>query len=117
MASADAFPTSISSLYLPTALTSLSHTLASIHQATHSTLNRLASIKHDSIFVETIGSRLNLPLVANERCGSWYIPPARKASSAYFKSTDGHYGEWLFSKRRLNLQVLKVVGEHNGYEM
>jgi tRNA A64-2'-O-ribosylphosphate transferase len=55
-----------------------------------------------------------LPLVANERCGSWYIPPERKTASAYFKSTDGHTGQWSFSTRRLNLHLLDLVGRHDG---
>ena len=32
----------------------------------------------------------------------------------YFKSTDGHHGQWAFSLRRLNLQLLKVLGEYGG---
>ncbi|KAH7033164.1 initiator tRNA phosphoribosyl transferase-domain-containing protein [Microdochium trichocladiopsis] len=54
------------------------------------------------------------PLIANERCGSWYIPPSLKQGSAYFKSTDGHFGIWGFSTRRLNLQLLKLIGENDG---
>jgi tRNA A64-2'-O-ribosylphosphate transferase len=53
--------------------------------------------------------------VANERCGSWYIPPDTKSGSAYFKSTDGHTGQWDFSFRRLNLQILPLAREHGGY--
>lgn len=58
---------------------------------------------------------LGLPLVANERCGSWYIDPKRKAGSAYFKSTDGHTGQWKFSLRRLNLHLLELIGERGGW--
>lgn len=54
------------------------------------------------------------PLIANERCGSWYIPPHLKQGSAYFKSTDGHFGIWSFSTRRLNLQLLGPIGESDG---
>lgn len=53
------------------------------------------------------------PLIANERNGSWYIPRERKRGSAYFKSTDGHQGQWGFSLRRLNLGVLDLLGECN----
>ena len=35
--------------------------------------------------------------------------------SAYFKSTDGHTGEWSFSPRRLNLQLFEVIGAYGGY--
>jgi tRNA A64-2'-O-ribosylphosphate transferase len=64
--------------------------------------------------VHEVAEHYDLPLVANERCGSWYIPPASKVGSAYFKSTDGHTGQWDFSFRRLNLQLLPLVSEHRG---
>lgn len=93
---------------LKTALTELKRSNLSI-------TNRLHSIARDATFTASIASAFKLPLLANERCGSWYILPASKAGSAYFKSTDGHHGEWSFSLRRLNLQVLDVVGENGGY--
>ncbi|TKA22645.1 hypothetical protein B0A50_07654 [Salinomyces thailandicus] len=92
---------------LKTALTELKRSNLSI-------TNRLHSIARDATFTASIASAFKLPLLANERCGSWYILPASKAGSAYFKSTDGHHGEWSFSLRRLNLQVLDVVGENGG---
>ncbi|GAB1742745.1 hypothetical protein NU219Hw_g8457t1 [Hortaea werneckii] len=103
--------------------------------------NRLHSIHADATFVSSVAKAFHpLPLIANERCGSWYIPSSsgsataseaqghtssatttthpsdhcRKAGSAYFKSTDGHHGEWSFSLRRLNLQILDLVGEGGG---
>lgn len=99
--------------------------------------NRLHSIHADATFVASVAKAFHpLPLIANERCGSWYIPSSpgsanqgsasstastptpsdscRKAGSAYFKSTDGHHGEWSFSLRRLNLQILDLVGEGGG---
>ncbi|KAG9388099.1 Rit1 C multi-domain protein [Pyrenophora tritici-repentis] len=92
----------------------LSSTLSSLRRSTLSTHNRLTSIISDSNFVTTVASAYDLPLVANERCGSWYIPPSQKSGSVYFKSTDGHMGEWSFSLRRLNLQLLDVVGKWGG---
>ena len=92
----------------------LSNTLSSLRRSTLSTHNRLASIISDSAFVESVASAYELPLVANERCGSWYIPPSLKSGSVYFKSTDGHTGEWSFSLRRLNLQLLNVVEKWGG---
>ncbi|XP_014553746.1 hypothetical protein COCVIDRAFT_106824 [Bipolaris victoriae FI3] len=92
----------------------LSNTLSSLRRSTLSTHNRLASIISDSAFVESVASAYELPLVANERCGSWYIPPSLKSGSVYFKSTDGHMGEWSFSLRRLNLQLLDVVEKWGG---
>ena len=114
MAVESPFPTSVSSLILPIASQSLSSTLSSLKRSALCTTNRLHSIYHDSLFVRNVASRYNLPLIANERCGSWYIPPTQKAGSAYFKSTDGHWGQWSFSTRRLNLQILDIIGKSGG---
>lgn len=92
----------------------LRNTLGELKKTNLSIKNRLRSIKHDSEFVCLVSDAYGLPLVANERCGSWYIPPLRKAGSAYFKSTDGHFGQWTFSLRRLNLQVLDCLEQHGG---
>jgi len=108
------FPTSTSSLVLPAASQNFSRILSSLKSSTLSITNRLRSIHQDSVFVHNVSSNCGLPLVANERCGSWYIPPERKAGSAYFKSTDGHWGQWSFSTRRLNLQILSMIGRSGG---
>jgi tRNA A64-2'-O-ribosylphosphate transferase len=92
----------------------ISNTLSSLRRSALSVHNRLTSIAADSAFALSVSRAYALPLVANERCGSWYIPPAVKHGSVYFKSTDGHAGEWAFSLRRLNLQVLDVVRERGG---
>ena len=52
---------------------------------------------------------LRWPVVANERCGNWYAYPYTTASSAHFKSTDGHTGIYNFSLKRLNLPFLRMV--------
>ncbi|KAH6622428.1 initiator tRNA phosphoribosyl transferase-domain-containing protein [Boeremia exigua] len=91
-----------------------SSTLSSLKRSALSITNRLNSITADSEFVTSVATSYGLPLVANERCGSWYIPLDLKAASVYFKSTDGHMGEWAFSLRRLNLQLLDVVSKHGG---
>ncbi|KAL8987418.1 MAG: hypothetical protein Q9177_003367 [Variospora cf. flavescens] len=114
VAAANTYLTSISSLLLPTASLNISSVVSSLNRNSLSISNRLSSIYHDSLFVRQIAERYQLPLVANERCGSWYIPPDIKAGSAYFKSTDGHQGQWAFSTRRLNLQVLDIVEKHGG---
>lgn len=64
---------------------------------------RLQSIIHDTQFVSLFK---DFPLVANERCGLWYIQPHQLAQSVYFKSTDGHTSQWNFSTRRLNFHLL-----------
>jgi tRNA A64-2'-O-ribosylphosphate transferase len=97
----------IQSLNLSTTLHSLKRSALSIH-------NRLTSITSDSHFVQSVADAYDLPLVANERCGSWYIPPEKKTESVYFKSTDGHMNEWSFNLRRLNYQLLDVVKNFGG---
>ena len=77
--------------------------------------NRLQSISHDSIFVREAAARFaHWPLVANLRCGAWYAPPSEYATSARFKSTDGHRGEWSLNVRRLNLHVVTLIAERGG---
>ena len=109
------FPTSTSSLILPLASQNPSRTLSLLKRSTLSTSNRLNSIVHDSGFIKEVASSHGLPLIPNERCGSWYISPEEKAGSAYFKSTDGHWGQWGFSTRRLNLHLLEIVGRCGGW--
>lgn len=103
-----------SDLIFPTQSVSFSSTLSSLKRSALSIHNRLSSISQDSKFVLSVTAAYRLPLVANERCGSWYIPPSHKTASAYFKSTDGHTNEWNFSLRRLNYQVLELVGREGG---
>ncbi|KAJ9196050.1 hypothetical protein DTO166G4_248 [Paecilomyces variotii] len=114
MGTSDPYPVSLSSLHFPSAEQSLSQTLASLRRSALSVSNRLRSIEADARFVHEVVDHYDLPLIANERCGSWYIPPDSKAGSAYFKSTDGHTGQWDFSFRRLNLQILPVARDHGG---
>jgi hypothetical protein len=112
MGSSDTFPT-LESLHFPEQL-SISQTLSSLRRSALSVANRLQSIETDATFAQEVADHYGLPLVANERCGSWYIPPTAKAGSAYFKSTDGHTGQWDFSFRRLNLQLLPLAKDHGG---
>ena len=85
---------------------------------------RLLSIERDFKFVENAvtlhankrkcGGSL-WPVLANQRCGSWYAHPLEQSSSScYFKSTDGHVGTWAFSLKRLNLPVLDVLSSCGG---
>ena len=93
----------------------LSRALHSQRSATLSILNRLSSIASDSQFILSVAEAYNSrPLITNERCGSWYVPPSKKEGSAYFKSTDGHTGEWAFSTRRLNTHIFSLVGTRDG---
>ena len=94
-----------------------SRILGDLKRANLSITNRLRSIRQDAQFVEQVAITCGLPLVANERCGSWYVDPELKAASAYFKSTDGHTGQWKFSTRRLNLHLLELIGRRHGLDI
>ena len=104
---------------------SISSLLTQLRRSTLTPGNRLKSIHADASFVAQVasafpsppkkGKRRNRPLVANERCGSWYIPPVKKDGSAYFKSTDGHERAWKFSTRRLNLHLIDMIEESDVY--
>ncbi|OAA72534.1 tRNA a64-2'-o-ribosylphosphate transferase [Cordyceps fumosorosea ARSEF 2679] len=111
---------------------SMSALMSGLKRTTLTVHNRLRSIQADAEFVaraasafggagrvegggsatETKGFRR--PLIANERCGSWYVPPETKGGSAYFKSTDGHERAWKFSTRRLNLHIVELAEKHDG---
>ena len=107
---------------------SISSLLNSLKRSTLSIHNRLRSIRADAEFVQLAANayrqpakadssktKVRRPLVANERCGSWYVPPSDKAASAYFKSTDGHERAWKFSTRRLNLHLVNLIEQNDGY--
>ncbi|TVY84622.1 Uncharacterized protein LSUE1_G001513 [Lachnellula suecica] len=91
-----------------------SKTLGELKRSTLSIHNRLRSIEEDAAFAKRVRAAYGRPLIANERCGSWYIDPEEKAGSAYFKSTDGHTGVWKFSSRRLNLNLVETIGKNDG---
>ncbi|KAK8855491.1 initiator tRNA phosphoribosyl transferase [Apiospora arundinis] len=101
-------------IFSPQANHNFSRILGDLKKSNLSITNRLRSIKEDAQFVSEAAEALGRPLIANERCGSWYISLDKKAGSAYFKSTDGHMGQWSFSTRRLNLHLLSVIGENDG---
>ncbi|KAM0848465.1 hypothetical protein ACQ4PT_054367 [Festuca glaucescens] len=73
--------------------------------------NALRSVADDAAFVAEIAALWPaLPLVANLRCGLWYTQPRTLAATCYFKSTDGHAGNWGFSTARLNLHLALLAG-------
>lgn len=79
----------------------------------NSLFNCLSSLHHDSSFVEEIALLYpTVPLLANLRCGLWYTP--NPAGTCYFKSTDGHNGNWSFSTMRLNWNVCEQAAAHGG---
>lgn len=107
-------PAAYEDIIFASATTNINAIVAQLKRHELSVKNRLQSIVQDAQFVEGCADELDLPLIANERCGSWYIRPERKAGSAYFKSTDGHFVQWSFSLRRLNLQLLDIIRQGNG---
>ncbi|KAK4452277.1 putative tRNA A64-2'-O-ribosylphosphate transferase [Podospora aff. communis PSN243] len=109
-----ATPTLADVIFSEQANHNFSKILGDLKRSNLSITNRLRSIQQDASFVQEVAETLQLPLVANERCGSWYIDPSLKTASAYFKSTDGHTSQWKFSTRRLNLHILDLIGKHDG---
>lgn len=97
-------------------------------KAQRSLRNRLRSIHHDTKYVGRIHGILSeemgehIPLIANERCGTWYVNPyaheeegegSHCTATTYFKSTDGHTNEWSFSFKRLNFHLLDILSNHH----
>ncbi|TVY39295.1 Uncharacterized protein LOCC1_G006269 [Lachnellula occidentalis] len=107
-------PTAADLIFSDQANHNFSKTLGELKRSTLSIHNRLRSIEEDAAFAKKIQAAYGRPLIANERCGSWYIDPETKGGSAYFKSTDGHTGVWKFSSRRLNLHLLEIIGKNDG---
>ena len=76
--------------------------------------DRIKSIRQDVDYVRQFSNACDLPVVANKRCGSWYVPPDVLSGFCYFKSTDGHTGQWAFNHRRLNLHLLPLIERRGG---
>ena len=84
-----------------------------LNREQHSLYNCLLSILDDTRFVNEIRALYpSLPVFVNLRCGLWYS--SGKHETCYFKSTDGHSGNWSFSCVRLNLQVAEACCRHGG---
>ena len=92
---------------------SMNQVLKHLKREENSLYNCLNSIIHDSVFVrQTAELYPSLPVFANLRCGLWYI--SQPQHTCYFKSTDGHYGNWSFSMVRLNWHVALSAAENGG---
>lgn len=90
--------------------------------------NYLRSIFLDSKFVDTFcREHSSLPVYANLRNGLWWVSVCLEfvltllerympkfSGTCYFKSTDGHCGQWSFSMTRLNLHVAEVAALAGG---
>uniref|UniRef100_A0A7S3ACF5 Rit1 N-terminal domain-containing protein n=1 Tax=Rhodosorus marinus TaxID=101924 RepID=A0A7S3ACF5_9RHOD len=83
--------------------------LSALHRWAVQPYHRLRSIELDVRSVIEIAEAVEAPVIANLRCGLWYVPPRYRAGVSHFKSGDGHYGQWNFSMRRLNLHLLQIL--------
>ena len=92
---------------------SITGVLRAVKREEHGIFNCITSIVHDSEFVQQVRAQFApFPLLTNLRCGSWYAPDPD--GTCYFKSTDGHIGQWSFSTVRLNLHVAELALRHGG---
>ncbi|ODV82575.1 hypothetical protein CANARDRAFT_204966 [[Candida] arabinofermentans NRRL YB-2248] len=94
----------------------INHITREIRKTHRSTRNRVLSIIKDSRFVTKVSQHISadIPIIPNERCGSWYIDPSKYETTTYFKSTDGHINNWDFSTRRLNFHILPLISKNGG---
>ena len=99
---------------LDDATLSISRVLRTLHKERRADrIAHLRSIDHDANFVAGAHATLGRPaLLANLRCGVWYVDQALSAGNCYFKSTDGHAGGWAFSLSRINMQVDRQLLAH-----
>ena len=92
---------------------SLTSVLREVKKLEHSSYNNILSIAKDAAFVTTVAQSLcAFQLFANIRCGRWYT--RNPSNECYFKSTDGHVGNWSFSTTRLNLHVAMAAALNQG---
>jgi tRNA A64-2'-O-ribosylphosphate transferase len=85
--------------------------------AQYDLFNRLHSISSDSAFVRATAEayKHRFEVIPNQRCGTWYCDPSSSSSVyAYFKSTDGHTGNWGFNMRRSNLPFAEMAEKKGG---
>ncbi|KAH9889398.1 initiator tRNA phosphoribosyl transferase [Cubamyces lactineus] len=90
--------------------------LAYVRKESLDIYNRLHSIHEDVQFVQQVRDAYpKLPILPNLRCGAWYVDPEIATNvPAYFKSTDGHFGNWSFNLRRPNLHLLPIIVANRG---
>lgn len=93
---------------------SITQVLRAVKRKEHGIFNCIASIIYDNKFIVQVSDNFaSFPLLANLRAGAWYAGP-RPSATCYFKSTDGHSGEWSFSTVRINLHVARLAARHGG---
>ena len=94
---------------------SITQVLRAVKRQEHGLFNCVASSVADAAWVREVADEFpGFPLVANLRCGGWYVPRPAAGETCYFKSTDGHSGEWSFSPVRLNLHIAAMAAREGG---
>ena len=97
----------------PQGLNNVNKVLRHLKRKEQGLFSCVCSILEDSVFVREISQLYPaLPVFANLRCGLWYTPSKDRA--CYFKSTDGHTGQWSFSLVRLNLHLGEEAARAGG---
>lgn len=97
----------------PRQANSVSRVLRQLKKEDSSLFNCACSVSNDARFVEEVSSLYpHLPVVPNLRCGLWYVRNGEP--TCYFKSTDGHNGNWSFSTVRLNLHIAELAAARRG---
>lgn len=100
-------------IYFPHLHSSIYKVTRELKREGHSLHNCIHSILQDAGFVSEIRALYpSLPLFSNLRCGLWYTPTPD--DTCYFKSTDGHCGNWSFSLNRLNWHVAETAAKQGG---
>ncbi|EFJ52832.1 hypothetical protein VOLCADRAFT_55451, partial [Volvox carteri f. nagariensis] len=99
--------------FLPPTQESIWKVTRQLKKEQSSLYNCVASILSDAAFVSEVRALYpSLPLLANLRCGLWYTRQAD--GTCYYKSTDGHNGNWSFSCTRINWHVCELAAKHGG---
>lgn len=94
-------------------LNSVNQVLRQLKKEESSLFNCVCSVSSDATFIDEVAKlHSDIPVVANLRCGLWYVRDPKE--TCYFKSTDGHNGNWAFSTTRLNMHVAEAAGAQNG---
>lgn len=94
-------------------LVSVNRVLRQLKKEESSLFNCVCSVFSDATFIDEVSSlHSDLPTVANLRCGLWYVRDPQ--ATCYFKSTDGHNGNWSFSTTRLNIHLAESAANHSG---
>ncbi len=94
-------------------LNSVNRVLRQLKKEDSSLFNCVCSVSSDATFIDEVsGLHAGIPIVANLRCGLWYVRDPQ--TTCYFKSTDGHNGNWSFSTTRLNINLAECAANHGG---